>query len=731
MNPTSRIDFSYSFATPHRLTVGRPDASERTLLDLKPGSLRMSWSYEDLTTYPLAALKIPPVTWEIVFTAEVDGEPLIQSRWSRVDGILPALDTLFEDPRGALHLQVTGAKTAALARIIVTNTDTLPHRFALRCEKPGKWNGINPGWVNPIQWASDHLIAGWADRADRILILGLGAQGYSLKDDAGVRFAGSPPSANSMIWVWDVPAGESFSGWVVRPYCAYSPDLPSLRTHDWAKEEADAHQEWKELLNRACKISLPDPALIKAFTACLADLFIMREPVAGGSIGTVPGTEGYRSLAPFESAIVTLALDQVGMHNKAFSGYHICWEIQEPDGNWTEPQGWAHWMWGGAGFKAWAGMQHYYTTADRPFLETLYPRLLASSRFQERERAHTRQMDGTDRPLTYGLMPRGMGDCGLMDEDDLYGVFIPHNIWAVYADKLALEAAHILGRKDDMTELNTIYQIALNDLLIAMDRGAITEPEGYRWIPGVPGKTSGSRWGVLNAFYPCHLLPYDHELVVGTLRKIESRISPGGIPVHTGWMKDGMWVAIALDNLAETHLAMANRPGTHGDIAAAYLYAVINHGTPLHTWCEERGQEPGTSECTGDRQHLWTPVAVVRCLRDMLVMEDGGGIHLAIGTDRQWLASGQPVGLQNASTQFGEISYNLCYNPDNSRITGNISLKQHAHVDWIKVHMRLPAGQRISAIRSPFPVDIVLDSESLVWKNPKNELKFEADVVLE
>ena len=54
-----KVDFSYAFATPHRLTVGRPDSSDRTLLDLRPGSLRMAWTYEDLTHYPLAAFVTP------------------------------------------------------------------------------------------------------------------------------------------------------------------------------------------------------------------------------------------------------------------------------------------------------------------------------------------------------------------------------------------------------------------------------------------------------------------------------------------------------------------------------------------------------------------------------------------------------------------------------------------------------------------------------------------------
>ena len=207
------------------------------------------------------------------------------------------------------------------------------------------------------------------------------------------------------------------------------------------------------------------------------------------------------------------------------------------------------------------------------------------------------------------------------------------------------------ARPRTRSELKKIYETARDDLLSALDRGAIREKD-YRWIPGVPGKTSGSSWGVLNAAFPCGILPADHELITGTLRKIESNMSPGGIPMHTGWLANGMWVAITLDNVAEVHLLRGN-----GDAAARYLYATLNHGTPLLTWCEERGPEPGSSNCTGDRQHLWTPVAVVRAIRDMLVMEKGDGLNLALGTAREWLASGKPVGIAAASTHFGPVSY--------------------------------------------------------------------------
>ena len=97
-------------------------------------------------------------------------------------------------------------------------------------------------------------------------------------------------------------------------------------------------------------------------------------------------------------------------------------------------------------------------------------------------------------PLTYGLMPRGVGDCGLSAGDGWYGVYYPHNIWATYADKMTLEAARILGKTQDTLALSGIYKRAHDDLIASLRKGCINEGD-YKWIPGSPCNTSGSRSG--------------------------------------------------------------------------------------------------------------------------------------------------------------------------------------------------------------------------------------------
>jgi hypothetical protein len=223
---------------------------------------------------------------------------------------------------------------------------------------------------------------------------------------------------------------------------------------------------------------------------------------------------------------------------------------------------------------------------------------------------------------------------------------------------------------------------------------------------------------VLNALFPCELLPPNHELIDGTLRHIEAHLSPGGIPINTGWMSDGMWVAITLDNIAEAHLARGN-----GDAATEYLYAVLNHGTPLYTWCEERGQEPGTQKTSGDRQHLWTPVAVVRAVRDCLVMEQGDELHLALGVPRSWLASGQPGGVDHAPTHFGLISYSVQLDAASRTLTGKVTLPDNTSLPRLVLHTRLPGMWRVNAAEG---AELISDGQALAWDSPRGELEFRA-----
>ena len=706
-----RVDFGYAFGFPHRVTVALPDSSDKTLVDCEPGQVTLSWTYGNLLTLPLASFTTPHTEWRVVLRPEVDGQKFPTSTWRRAEGWLPVLASEFTGPAVRGHMEIVGGAHAAMVRMEFTNTDpAASHRVGLDCTVPGHWKGVNLAFVDPAQNARlrDTLIAGWNDRTDRVIVTGLGGEDY-------------PVSANTVYPAVVLRPGETKTLWVIRPYRAYQSMLPELRARDWPREFAAGKEVWRQLIGRATQLQLPDAGVRDAYYAGLADFFIMREPVARDYLGIIPGTEVYRASNPTEGAIVSVALVQAGLPVEAAEGYRMSLDQQGFDGCWADPEGWGWGCWFCSGLKSWFIIEHYLNTRDRGFLADVFPRMLASSRWQERQRARSRHLDAAGaRPLNYGLLPRGMGDAGLKDDDSLYGVFIPDNIWAVYGDEQTLRAAEILGLAPEIAEARAIYETARADLIDTIRRGAITET-GYQWIPGVAGKTSGSRWGALNAAFPTRLLPPDDELITGTIRKMESKLSPGGIPMHTGWMEDGMWVAITLDNLAETLLLRGD-----GDGFAKYLYATLNHGTPLYSWCEERAPEPGAAKITGDRQHLWTPLAVVRAVRDALVFEDGNVLHLARGADRSWLPRG-PVGGEKFSTHFGPVAYRLATDPTQSSLRGEVTLTAGREPGVLRIHVRLPAGRTVKAVSDP-AARIVAGGEALEWTHPPAQLRFTAEL---
>jgi hypothetical protein len=677
--PVEEVNFGYAFAAPHRMTVARPEASEKTLLDLEPGVLTMSWSFDDLRKTPLAIYKPPRTEWRLKLQPLLDGKPFADSSWKRAEGILPILDNKYSELRGSVQLEILGGTTAALTRVKVKNSDSSAHRFSVVCEVTNGHAAHNPAWMEPGR-NPETLVACQGERPDRVLLFGMGAEEF-------------PAGAKTMTMEWTVPPGEVRTGWMVRPYAAYEQDLEHLRTRDWSQAFESSKEEWRRLLGRAIAIQIPDNAVRNAFYACLGDLFIMREPLAEGYMGTLCGTEQYRSTNPFEPCLVGIALDQTGFHDEAANGLRVYLDMQEPNGCWADPKGWAHHMWGASGMKAWASLEHYKLTGDHLFLQSLFPRLAASSHWQELQRQKTRISNRESVPATYGLMPRGMGDGGLMNGSDYFGVFYPHNILAVFADRLSVEAGERLEAVGELPALRRIYESALHDLRVSLKAGAIRQDD-FQWIPGSPANPSGSRWGALYTIFPTGTLAPDDPLVTGTLKKIEQSISPGGQPVHTGWMEDGAWAAITLDNVAEAHLVLGN-----GDVAIAYLYSTLNHGTPMFTWYEERGLKPQTKKTSGDRQHLWTPVAVVRFLRDSLVMEQSDSLHLGLATARSWLRQGGSVGVREAPTHFGNVTYQIKSDVDGGVIRAEISSPAREKPTQIVLHLRHPQYKRMRQVR--------------------------------
>ena len=82
-------------------------------------------------------------------------------------------------------------------------------------------------------------------------------------------------------------------------------------------------------------------------------------------------------------------------------------------------------------------------------------------------------------------------------------------------------------------------------------------------------------------------------------------------------------------------------------------------------------------------------MAVARFIRDALVMEDGGTLHLCRGAARQWYTK---LAVKDAPTHFGKVSYDIT--ADAKQITAKLDLPDAKVV----LHLRHPQSAPIKGV---------------------------------
>ena len=676
----SKVDFGYAFSTPHRICISLPEASKKCLLDSSKTGVAVSWSDDDLTNIPLGAFYGPKLKWFFNITAEVNGKVIEGVSWKRIDNRLPSLEYTWKSEEAEIIMHSASSEKHDIFKFQIKNlTD---HTINAGVFGKTKDLSFNMMWIDR-ESKYNALLAHYGDRSDRVLF-------FSTESPEKLK------SCSNLDVVYNMNAKETKTFFFIRPHKITFDDLEKLVKHDWDSELNHALEVWQILLAKAMKLNIPDKMVEDAYYACFGDIFVAREITSAGFMAGLAGTNLYRCMNTCEPTIAATVLDQNGLCAESESVMRGILDLQDPkSGRWDDYRTWGHDIGWVTGPRCWWIKEHYLFTHDKKFLlsglEQMYKHIKWSH--TERQKTKIKNADGT-KPLTWGLLPRGMGDGGLMDGDDYYGYFIPSNVWLCFIIKLALWSAKELKLADRVKEIQLFLDDALECTLDAIRRGAIQEVDGSKWIPGVPGKTSGSRFAATNSIYPCELIdPFD-ELANGTLKKLESNISEGGIPKDLGWLKGGLWVSMALDNLAYAHIEREEY-----DAAAKYLYPTLNHGTPLYTWCEERLPEPGAKTITGDIQHTWTPHIVNRFIRDALIMERGDILHVASVTDRSWLVEGLEIGVEKANTHFGEVKYNI-KRESGKTIKIDFSLEGRMNPEKIIIHFRLPEKEKTLKLKN-------------------------------
>lgn len=685
----TQIFYDYAFGAPHRITLSQPAGSWKTLCDISEKGISMKWSYECLKDVEVNIWRAPTINWGVHLSPYINDKAVELSSWKRLDDYLPGFCARTEADGVKFKIEAIAGENGDVLRVEWTNETDSEVKVALLTEHDrGGWVISNPAWIdgkNP-----NALVCMENQRPNRILIVGFGADAYPIAVGGQEDQARETPMAvspaiktkvpgKSMTMECHVPAHGTKVCYLFRAYNMDQKEMPTLLATDWQAKFEAAKQEWNDLLRQATRYSLPDKGVEKALYACLSDVFIMSELDSAGNWVISPGSEVYRSANSGDGMVATDVLAKYNYLDKARHAQRVCLESQGEDGNWNDPDGWGHHGIIGPYFKMQSIMNYYRLTGDKEYLKELYPRMKSSLLWEEKQRASTR--NDAD-PLVRGLMPRGMGDCGLWNGGDYFGVFYPLNICTIYGDRLICEAAEIVG-DPDLESLRAMTERAREDLRTSLHQGYIVE-KGFPIIPNVPRKPGGSTFAMVTSTYPCGVLDADDPLALGSLNYVESNISEGGQPVGNGWMPEGCWVAISLYNLAKTKIGYGD-----ADAAAGYFLSALNYASPLISWPEERGKEPGTPEVSGDRQHVWTPSMICHYVRDAVVCEEDDVLHLLQSIPRTWLGVGEELSVENVPTQQGKLNLKVS-RPSVDQLAVDIAAQEPERLGEMNLHLRVP-----------------------------------------
>ncbi|MGA2889521.1 MAG: hypothetical protein ABSE51_15845 [Terracidiphilus sp.] len=524
-----------------------------------------------------------------------------------------------------------------------------------------------------------------------------------------------------------VPAHEVKTLWVELPY-----EWQASRNGELSQEGGEALlkravAQWDTLWARGTKVEFPQKELNDFYYSSIAYVLILTEYDAQGDLWALDGPAVYREYWGRGEYFQARAMEVADYLQPARESVEHAFHIMNDDGEWDGPptSGWP--AWDNAGGNAAAVWDYYLYSHDRTWLEKAYPYLLRSAKWIRDHREET-ALEGVEdvptgaRPVKrmisskcrpepepklkpgektywYGLLPWSYGDSGLPE-----GHSYSHNFLAAYAEKVTSEAAKALGHENDAVWLDKEYAAYTEDIRESVRKAVTLEKTKPAYLPAMPTYPEGAYSQTFLAVYPAGIFAPDNPLVTGLIARME-REEKQGIPTNVAWAGPaGVWAGESM-NMAETYLLRGEKQK-----AADMLLAAMNHSYTTKVWkeeilvdvnlpraCETPHSKRSNMEGTGDMPEAWANANLVLLLRDMLLNEREGKLHLLAGLLESWVPEGKSVTVENAPvTTGGKVS--LSVEHVNTKLW-RITVDPHGTPREFVVHMPLDDANRVSAVR--------------------------------
>ena len=431
-------------------------------------------------------------------------------------------------------------------------------------------------------------------------------------------------------------------------------------------ELAATISNWEQILHAGMEIDVPEAKVSNTFRASLIYDLMARNHVGDNYIQTVNQLH-YHAFWLRDGSDIADMYDLTGYSHYAGQVLDFFARFQKPDGQFLSQLG----QYDAQGEVLWAYGEHYRMTHDVAFARSVFPSVERAVEWIETARASD--------PLH--LIPPS----DVKDNEYVSGHVTGYNLLALDGIENAAMLADAVGEPAKAAEYRADYAAYRADFVKALER--CTAIDGGYIPPSLDDDCGGQDWGNLLGTYPGHVFAANDPLITETLKKVESKYAEGLTTYGTGrYLHDYLIFKNTMTEIEREDQQQALKD----------LYATL-----VHTSSTQEGFEFAV-RVWGDRDfadnlppHGWFAAEYRVALRDMMVRDDEGDVHLLSVMSPAWMGAGKAIRVERAPTEFGEVGFTMTQPDDGSAdIELNMQWREKPHA----IYLHLPWFAEVSGV---------------------------------
>ena len=636
------------------------------------------------------------------------------------DGWLPVLRTWWQE--GPLHYEQTTVldarsgnlaripldePTVMLMRVRITNTSSSATATArLRCTSKGQ------DVPEKLTLSGDRMLADFDGQPRVRYLVDAGGRGDFAPDDDAVR------------WSLELAPGASHELQLRIPTITLTTDeeLAALCRINITERIERLSAFWRELTTQGTQITTPEPWLTDFYKSHLGHLLVnCLQELDSNRLHAHVGT-WYYGVFPNESVMMISDLDRRGLHDIARRCYDSFVHYQGTarfQGDYETQDGIFYGSGGhemgfynkSHGYVLWGLAQHWFYTRDRAWLEHVAPAIVKGCDWIMRERHRTMvegaQSGAGDKPIDYGWLPKG----SLEDVTD-YWNWLATNAATVWGFEAAADALADYGHPRG-AELQAEARVYRTDFLRGMQEARILAPvvrlRDGTYVPKFPsrlyerGRSAGWIRETLEGamFLPAYeLLPAHAPETRWILQDYEDNLYISDTYGYSIPAFESFWFSRGGFSM-QANLLDGPLPYLYRDDIKHYLRAFFNGFAsafyPETRMCNEHCL-PELGYPAGDHFKTSDEAQLTYWLRLMFVREAGRDLYLGQALPRYWLADGRTVGITQAATRFGPLSFTIESHAASDEIRTTLTPPERNRPDRIYVRLRHPGARPLQSV---------------------------------